>query len=244
MTGRVMTVGSWCLKPETYDGVVGGVDLDEGWVTGGGTMSQTHDRGVTPDDSGVGQNDPREAATFEPEFRSVTPCQTVDHVLRTVSQNQVQQSAMADVKANIMITVCSIVITISASQLGNPLLVMPVVTLAPFALASLLLAIFAVVPRIKSSATEGGRLDSTDPSFSLLFFGHIAYMPIDDFKRGLARLTSDPAVLYDTLARDIYSQAMLLTHRKFRYLRWSYLAFITGILAATASLLLSVILQV
>lgn len=207
-------------------------------------MFQTHDRAATSGDAGVGQHDPREAATFEPEFRNVTPCQTVDHALRTVNQNQVQQSAMADVKANIMITVCSIVITISAGQLNNPMLVIPVVTLAPFALTSLLLAIFAVVPRIKSPATADGRVDPKDPSFSLLFFGHIAYIPIGDFKRELAWMASDPAVLYDTIARDIHSQAMLLTHRKFRYLRWSYLAFIAGILAATASLLGSMVLQV
>lgn len=203
-------------------------------------MAQTGHREAEPATAGK-RHDPREAETFEPEFRNVTPCQTVDHALRTVSLNQVQQSAMADVKANIMITVCSIVVTLSAGQLNNPMLVIPVVTLAPFALASLLLAIFAVVPRIKSPATAHGRVDRRDPSFSLLFFGHIAYMPIDDFKRELAWLASEPAVLYDTIARDLYSQAHLLTHRKFRYLRWSYLFFIAGIVAATASLLISLL---
>lgn len=44
-------------------------------------------------------HDPRESAWLEPGFRAVTPCQTVDHALRTVNQNQVQQSAMADAKA-------------------------------------------------------------------------------------------------------------------------------------------------
>ena len=203
-------------------------------------MARTRHRS---DLAAAGRHDPREAETFEPEFRNVTPCQTVDHALRTVNQNQVQQSAMADVKANIMITVCSIVVTLSAGQLGNPMLVLPVVMLAPFALASLLLAILAIVPRIRRPATADGRVDRSDPSFSLLFFGHIAYLPIDEFKRELARLACDPAVLYDTIARDLYSQAQVLTHRKFRYLRWSYLSFIAGILVATCGLLISLLWQ-
>lgn len=198
---------------------------------------------VNQADSEGGWYDPRIANTFEPAFREVTPNQTVDHALRTVSRNQVQQSAMADGKANIMITVCSIVVTLGAGQLNNPLLATPVITLAPFALASLLLAIFAVVPRIKRPPTHGGHVDRQDPGFSLLFFGHIAYMDMGEFKRELAWLASDPPALYDTIARDMYNQAQLLTHRKFRYLRWSYLSFITGILAATLSLWLSLLWQ-
>lgn len=192
-------------------------------------------------DAAPSWHDPRAAETFEPAFREVTPSQTVDHALRTVSRNQVQQSAMADGKANIMITVCSIVVTLGAGQLNDPTLVVPVATLAPFAVASLLLAILAVVPRIKKPPTAAGRIDRQDSSFSLLFFGHIAYMDIADFKRELAWLASDPPVLYDTIARDMHNQAQLLTHRKFRYLRWSYLSFITGILVASASLVVSLL---
>lgn len=183
-------------------------------------------------------HDPRESAWLEPGFREVTPCQTVDHALRTVNQNQVQQSAMADVKANIMITVCSIVVTLSAGQLGNPALFWAVVTLGVFALAALLLAVLAVLPRLYRPTDGHGGVDTAHPAFSLLFFGHIGHMPIADFKRELAQLLTDPAALYDTIARDIHSQAAILARRKFRYLRWSYLFFITGILAAAASLLL------
>lgn len=203
------------------------------------TNSQTRDNKGRP---GTALHDPRNAATLEPEFHNVTPCQTVDHALRTVNQNQVHQSAMADVKANIMITVCSIVVTLGAGQLNNPKLFLPVITLSFFALAALLLAIFAVVPRLNRPTTADGEVDSSHPSFSLLFFGHIGYMPIADFKRELAQLISDPAVLYDTMARDIHSQAQILARRKFRYLRWSYLFFITGILAAAGAVAVTSIL--
>jgi len=206
-------------------------------------MSSTRRQG-THTTAAPGTHDPRAAATFEPAFREVVPSQTVDHALRTVSRNQVQQSAMADGKANIMITVCSIVVTLGAGQLDNPMLVVPVATLAPFALASLLLAILAVVPRVKKPTSADGHLDRADPSFSLLFFGHIAHMDRVDFKRELAWLASDPPVLYDTIARDMHNQAQLLTHRKFRYLRWSYLSFIAGIVVASASLVVSLIVPV
>lgn len=194
---------------------------------------------ATPTTREQAHHDPRTAATLEPEFRNVTPCQTVDHALRTVTQNQVQQSSMADTKANIMITVCSIVVTLSAGQLGNPQLFLPVVILSSFALAALLLAILAVLPRLYRPIGADGAVDSSHPSFSLLFFGHIGHMPITEFKRELAQLISDPAALYDTIARDIHTQATILARRKFRYLRWSYLFFISGILAAAASLLLA-----
>jgi len=204
-------------------------------------MNESHSDDAARKKSSVALHDPREAPTLEPEFRNVTPCQTVDHALRTVTQNQVHQSAMADVKANIMITVCSIVVTLSAGQLNNPSLFLPVITMGAFALLALLLAILAVVPRLGHPTTPDGEVDSSHPSFSLLFFGHIGHMPIADFKRELAQLISDPAVLYDTIARDIHSQAQILARRKFRYLRWSYLFFITGILAAAGSIVVRLV---
>jgi hypothetical protein len=45
-----------------------------------------------------------------------------DNVLRTVQQTQVEFSAMAHTKASIMITVCSIVLTVGITRFQDPIL--------------------------------------------------------------------------------------------------------------------------
>ena len=39
--------------------------------------------------------------------------------------------------------------------------------------------------------------------------------------------------LYDTMARDLYSLGYYLAHYKYRFLRWSYLFFLTGFVLAS-----------
>ena len=189
---------------------------------------------VTERTPGAGGDMPDVAARtrsdgVEPGFERVEPgAQAIDQALRTVMQSQVHQSAMADTKANILITVCSIVVTLGLGQFGNPELRWPLGVLCAFALAALLLAILAVIPRI-------GRPGSHARG-SLLFFGHLGLVPLDDYRRDLAQLLSDPAALYDTMARDIHGQAVILARRKFRYLRWAYMAFLGGLAAAMVTL--------
>lgn len=186
----------------------------------GTTSPAVADRGVRP------------VTDSSERFADVRGRNTLDYALRTVQQTQSGMSAMADTKASIMITVCSIVLTIGISRFDTPSLRWPLAILTGSILVALLCAVLAVLPSFIAPHRNDGTLDVDAPWFNLLFFGHFTELPRDRFEDMLAELAGDDARIYAMLARDIYGQGIVLARRKFRLLRWSYLLFFAGISAA------------
>lgn len=163
-------------------------------------------------------------------FAQVRSRGTLDYALRTVQQTQNQLSSMADTKASIMITVCSIVLTIGITRFEDPILRWPLVPLTVGILTSLLFAVLAVLPSFAAPRRSDGAVDVAHPLFNLFFFGHFAELPRDRFETLLAEVASEDARIYAMLARDIYGQGRVLAKRKYRMLRWSYLTFFASLL--------------
>jgi hypothetical protein len=170
--------------------------------------------------------------TVAEAFSRVPERNTGDALLRTAQQHHVALSSMADTKANIIITVSSIVLTLSLGRIGDPELRPAVQTLAVFTLISLFFAILAVLP--KHRAMRVGP-DSLPPDFNLLFFGHFADIPRERFLREVADAMKPDGSVYETMANDLYSLGWYLAHRKYRYLRFSYLFFLAGFVLACAA---------
>lgn len=164
-------------------------------------------------------------------FAHIPERNTSDNMLRTAQQHHVQLSTMADTKANIIITVSSIVLTLSMGRIGDPEVRSSVLTLMVFTLLALLLAILAVLPKYRPL-----RLTSDDlpPNFNLLFFGHFAELPRERYLAELSRALQPDGSPYAAVANDIYSLGTYLAHHKYRYLRLSYLSFLAGFVIASA----------
>ncbi len=164
------------------------------------------------------------------EFQQVPERNTGDNLLRTAQQHHVQLSVMADIKANIIITVSSIVLTMTLGRVNDPDLRVSALTLLVFTLLALLLAILAVLPKYRPLRLTSEQLP---PQFNLLFFGHFAELSRERFLREIATVMSPDGKVYDTMARDLYSLGYYLAHYKYRFLRWSYLFFLTGFVLAS-----------
>lgn len=154
---------------------------------------------------------------------------TADNVLRTAQQHHVQLSAMADTKANIIITVSSIVLTLSLGRLADPELRVSVLILAGFTLVALLLAILAVLPKYRPIRLTGETLPA---HFNLLFFGHFAELSRERFLVEMNRVLMPDGTPYSVWAADLYALGVYLAHHKYRYLRYSYLFFLAGFVLA------------
>ena len=164
------------------------------------------------------------------QFAQVPERNTGDVILRTAQQHHVALSTMADTKANIIITVSSIVLTLSMGKVEQPDLRLSVIVLTVFTLLALLLAILAVLPKyrpLKLMTTE------LPVNFNLLFFGHFAELPRERYMAEIARTMKPDGSIYAAMAHDIYSLGSYLAHHKYPYLRGSYLSFITGFLLAS-----------
>jgi hypothetical protein len=163
-------------------------------------------------------------------FGRVPERNTGDAILRTAQQHHVQLSVMADVKANIIITVSSIVMTLAIGRVGDPGLRNSAVILLVFTMLALLLAVLAVLPKYRPLRLVGDELPA---QFNLLFFGHFAELDRDRFLREIAARMATDGIVYDTMARDLYSLGYYLAHYKYRFLRWAYLFFLTGFVLAS-----------
>jgi hypothetical protein len=62
-------------------------------------------------------------------------------------------------------------------------------------------------------------------------------LPMKKFEREIERVLTDPQALYQNLVHDIYHAGMVLRVKKFRYLRWSYISLLTGVVASVVVLL-------
>ena len=118
-----------------------------------------------------------------PAFAAVPERSSGDHLLRVVQQHHVQLSTMADTKANIIITVSSIVLTLVLGRLQDPELRTGLLVLGAFTLVALLVAILAVVPKFRGVKKHEGPLP---PWFNVLFFGHFTSLDRERFLRELA----------------------------------------------------------
>jgi len=156
----------------------------------------------------------------------------VDNILRVNHGNQMRLGLMADAKANIMITVASVVFSVAIANLDNELVKWPLLTFAFGCFFALLFAIFAIIPKTDYPKDVTGDIDRKSPFFNPLFFGHFAHLPIEEYKDDYAETLMTDDSVYDALASDIYGQGKVLALRKYKFLKWSYMSFLFGMISA------------
>ena len=158
---------------------------------------------------------------------------SVDNILRVNHGNQMRLGLMADQKANIMITVASIVFSVTVANLDNEVMKYPLLTFAIGSFFALLFAIFAIIPNTDYPKEKGSNeIDRESPLFNPLFFGHFAHLDIDEYKDDYAKILRTDDSIYDSMAGDIYGQGKVLALTKYKYLKWSYTCFLWGMSCA------------
>jgi hypothetical protein len=153
-------------------------------------------------------------------------------MFRTASHNHLELSAIADNKANIMITINSINISLIISLLLRrleefPNLVIPTAILTLVSLLSIVFAVLATRPIITSGMFS--REDILGKRTNLLFFGNFHHMPLDEYEWGMKKLMHSSDMLYSNLIHDIHSIGKVLGS-KYYLLRICYSVFMYGII--------------
>ena len=130
----------------------------------------------------------------------------VDNILRVNHGNQMRLGLMADAKANIMITVTSIVFSVTVANLDNAAIRWPLLGFAFGCFLALLFAIFAIIPN--------------------------THLDIHEYKEDYAKILMTDDNVYDSMAGDIFGQGKILALKKYKYLKWSYNSFLVGMSSA------------
>jgi hypothetical protein len=172
--------------------------------------------------------------TDDRPFAAVRPRRSVDELFRNAQQALVAYTGQADLKANIVITTSSLVLTIVATRWSEDSLRPGLSAVAIGSLLALLTAITVVIPKFRLPG-KGEVRHHFEPDENPLFFGHFASMPRDRFVEILGELAADDANLYEAQALDVHDQGRYLVHQKYRHLRLAYiflgLAFFAGAVA-------------
>lgn len=153
-----------------------------------------------------------------------------DNLFRIVMNNHLQLSALADHKANMIITVCSIIIGLIVRHIVDPQLQYPVITLALTCLATILLAVYSTMPKYEGK--QEGAMKAKNPSFNVIFFGDFTHLEYPEFERELEKVINDHDLVYEALAKDLYALGRVLHDKKYRFIRYSYLTFMVGLVTS------------
>lgn len=171
---------------------------------------------------------------MEEDVTEVQASHSAVYMLRTVQQHHVQLGIMADQKANILVGVCLVIVTVCLSQVGKGPFPPALGVWGLFSVFAAALGIFAVMPRApKMSIT-------VSPGSNLLFCGIYSHLSEKDFTdRMLAILQSD-TMIYRAMIRDIHQIGQVLHLKKFRYIGYSYRVFVVGLVVSILTMVLDV----
>ena len=179
--------------------------------------------------------------TKENHFDDVPSSTAIDNILRLNQTNIMNLTLMADTKANIMITVSSIVFSITVANITNEMLLYPLMALGICSVVALVCAIIVIMPKIDYPKTKSGKIDKNSPFYNPLFFGHFAHISVREYKEEYAKRLMTDAQIMDALTGDIYGIGRVIATNKFKYLRYSYMTFLVGISLAISIFSLQVI---
>jgi hypothetical protein len=169
----------------------------------------------------------------------------IQTMLRLTSDNHLELSNMADGKANILISVNAIIISVILSVLLRRLeidtyLTIPTITFLVFSLTTIVIAILATRPKI-----SGGRFSKEDilnKRTNLLFFGNFHKATLQEYEWGMREMMKDEDYLYGALIKDIYYLGVVLG-RKYKLIRIAYFVFMVGIIISVLAFAIAVMVN-
>jgi predicted metal-dependent HD superfamily phosphohydrolase len=163
------------------------------------------------------------------------PGRGVESMFRLTARNQINLSSIADNKANILISINSIVLTVVVSMgIGKisdyPVITLPSIVFVGTCLITIIFAILSTRPKISSGKFT--KDDIHNKKVNLLFFGNFYNMKAEEYDWAIKEMMKDSNYLYSSMIRDQYSLGRVIG-KKYRLLRVAYTVFMIGIIVST-----------
>lgn len=161
----------------------------------------------------------------------------IETMFRSAYRTQLALTGLADNKANMMISINGIIISIIIASVApkldaNPWLLIPTTLFLLGTLTSIIFAILAARPRVGSALID--LEDLRNSKGNILFFGNFCNLEENEFLKGMTSLMQDKTVLYESMIRDIYGLGSVL-HKKFALLQVAYTTFMIALILGVTS---------
>lgn len=178
-------------------------------------------------------------------LKSKDPERAIQSVFRITLRNHIKLSDIADTKANILLSVNAIIISITLStlipKLDNPSnyhLIIPSIIFIFFTVTSIILSVLATRPNVTSGKFT--KEDVKKKNVNLLFFGNFHKMKLDDYEWAMNEMLLDKDYVYSSMTKDLYFLGAVL-QKKYSLLRLTYNIFMVGILMSVFAFTIAVI---
>ena len=177
------------------------------------------------------------------KYKSESPDRGIQTLFRVTLKNHLMLSDIADTKANILLSVNAIIISLVLSNLmtkldnpSNNYLIYPTLLFVVFSVVSMVLAVLATRPNVTQG--EFTKEDVKQRKVNLLFFGNFHKMKLEDYQWAINELVQDKDYIYSSLTKDLYYLGLVL-NRKYKILRWTYTIFIIGMIVSVIAFVVS-----
>jgi len=171
------------------------------------------------------------------------PDRGIDTLFRVSLGNHTRLSGIADSKANILLSVNAIIISIALSSIipkldspKNAHLVIPTFIMLMSSVITIIFAILSTRPKVTSGFFT--RADVEAKKVNLMFFGNFYKMPLEDYDWAMNEMMKDRDYLYSTMIKDLYYLGLVL-QRKYNLLRIAYNFFMVGIIITVISFVIA-----
>ena len=164
----------------------------------------------------------------------------IETMFRTAYRTHLDLTSLADTKANIMISINGLILSIIIASIApkidsNTWLLVPTTVVLISCLVAIIFAVLAARPRVNSSVIDLDEIKSNRTN--ILFFGNYTSLEEEEFLEGMTVLLNDNDKLYINMMRDIYGMGQVLT-KKFHFLSRSYSFFMYGITISVISFII------
>ncbi len=126
----------------------------------------------------------------------------LDHLVRQTRMHHTHLSSMADMKANMLLTITSVVITLSVGYIARPHLKWAISVLIAFCLLTIGLATYAVMPKIPFLAKRETADITKTPGFNILFFADFIRLSYEEFEMAMEEVMNDHILTDPAPTRD------------------------------------------
>lgn len=182
-------------------------------------------------------------AKLKAEYKNNNPERSIQTLFRVTLRNHIKLSDIADTKANILLSVNAIIISLALANLIPQIdtvqhkhLFIPTLVLVVFSVASIILSIMSTRPNVTSGEFTKEQVEKRE--VNLLFFGNFHKMPFEQFKWGISKLIKDKDYVYESMMLDLHLLGIVL-QRKYLLLRLTYTVFMVGIILSVLSFVIA-----
>lgn len=182
-------------------------------------------------------------AQYKMQYKNESPDRGIQTFYRVALRNHIKLSDIADTKANILLSVNAIIISLVLSNLiskldnpSNNYLIIPTAIFTLSSIISMVLSVLATRPNVTRG--EFTKEDVKQKRVNLTFFGNFHKMELEEYQWAINELLRDKDYIYSSLTKDLYFLGKVLD-RKYRILRLTYTIFMTGMIISVMAFAIS-----